>query len=47
MILKSPGEVFALDVFPNRKQIIMSTLFSAAFNLVVDLFVQPRVLHVN
>ena len=31
VILKSPGGVFALEVFPIRKQINMSTLFSAAY----------------
>ena len=45
--LKSPGGVFALEVFPIRKQITVSILFSAAFNLVGDLFVLSRVLHVN
>ena len=47
MILKSPDGVFAVEVFPIRKQIAISTLFSNAFNLVGDLFVLPRVLHVN
>ena len=45
--LNSSGGVFALEVFSIRKQITVSTLFSAAFNLVGDLFVLPRVLHVN
>ena len=45
--LNSPSGVFALEVFSIRKQITMSTLFSIAFNLVGDLFVLPRVLHVN
>ena len=45
--LNSPGGVFALEVFPIRKQITMLTLFFAAFNLVGDLFVLPRLLHVN
>ena len=45
--LKSPGGVFALEVFPIRKQITVSTLFSTAFNLIGDLFVLPHVLHVN
>ena len=45
--LNSPDGVFALEVFPIHKQIIVSTLFSAAFNLVGDLFVLQRVLHVN
>ena len=30
MTLKLPGEVFALEVFPIRKQITVLTLFSAA-----------------
>ena len=29
--LKSPGGVFPLEVFPIRKQITVSTLFSAAY----------------
>ena len=45
--LKSPDGVFALEVFPIRKQIIVSTLFSTTFNLVGDLFVLSRVLHIN
>ena len=45
--LESPDGVFALEVFPIRKQITVSTLFSAVFNLVGDLFVLPHVLHVN
>ena len=45
--LNSPDGVFALEVFPIHKQITVSTLFSVAFNLVGDLFVLPRVLHVN
>ena len=45
--LKSPGEIFALEVFPIRKQVTVSTLFYTAFNLVGDLFVLPHVLHVN
>ena len=47
MTLNSSNEVFALEVFPIRKQIIMSNLFSNAFNLVGDLFVLSRVLHVD
>ena len=47
MILNSSSGVFALKVFPIRKQIIMSNLFSTAFNLVGDLFVLSRVLHVD
>ena len=45
--LNSLGGVFALEVFPIRKQITMLTLFSDAFTLVGDLFVLPHVLHVN
>ena len=45
--LKSLGGVFALEIFPIRKQITVSTLFFAAFNLVGDLFVLPCVWHVN
>ena len=45
--LKSPDGVFALEVFPIRKQIIVSTLFSTTFNLVGDLFVLPCILYVN
>ena len=44
--LNSPGGVFALEVFPIRKQLTMSTLFSAAFNLLGDLFMPPHVSHV-
>ena len=47
MTLKSPDGVFALEVFPIHKQITMSTLFYIAYNLVSDLFVLPRLLHVN
>ena len=45
--LKSPGGVFALEIFPIRKQITVSMLFSTDINLVGDLFVIPHVLHVN
>ena len=45
--LKSSGRGFSLEVFLIQKQIIASTLFSAAFNLVGDLFVLPHVLHIN
>ena len=45
--LNSPSVVFALEVFHIRKQITVSTLFLAAFNLLGDLLVLPRVLHVN
>ena len=47
VILKLPGGVFALKVFPIRKQITMSTLFLLHINLVGDLFVLPRILHAN
>ena len=43
----SLGGVFAVEVFPIHKQITMSNLFSAAFDLVGDLFVLLRDLHVN
>ena len=33
-------------VFPIRKQITVSNLISTSFNLVGDLFVLPRLLHV-
>ena len=33
MTLKSPGEVFALEVFPIHKQITVSTLVSAAYQI--------------
>ena len=45
--LKSSGGVFAVLVFPIRKQITMSIYFPFHFNLVGDLFVLPRVLHAN
>ena len=45
--LNSTGGVFALKVFPIRKQITCVKFFSAAFNLVGDLFVLPCVLHIN
>ena len=47
MTLNSSSGVFALEVFPIRKQITMSNLFSTTFNLVGDLFVLSRVLHVD
>ena len=31
LTLKSPGGVFVLEVFPIRKQIIVSTLISVAY----------------
>ena len=45
--LNSPSEIFALEVFLIRKLITVSTLFSATFNLVGDLFVLSCILHVN
>ena len=45
--LISTSGVFALEVFSIRKQITVSNLFSAAFNLVGYLFVLPCILHVN
>ena len=45
--LKSFSGVFAMLVFPICKQITMSTLFLLHIYLVGDLFVVPRVLHVN
>ena len=45
--LKSLSGVFALEVFPIRKQIIVSIYFPQHINLVGDLFVLPHVLHVN
>ena len=45
--LNSPSEIFALEVFLVRKLITVSTLFSATFNLIGDLFVLSRILHVN
>ena len=45
--LNSPSGIFALQVFHIRKQITVSNLLCAAFNLVGDLFVLSRVLHVN
>ena len=47
VILNSPSEIFALEVFPIHKLITVSTLFFAAFSLVGDLFMLPHVLHVN
>ena len=45
MTLKSPSEVFAVYVFPIRKQITMSIYFPLRFNLIGDLFVLSRLLH--
>ena len=45
--LNSPGGIFALEVFPIRKQITVLNLFFAAFNLIGDLFVLSRLLHAN
>ena len=45
--LNSPGGIFPwlFSLFVNKS--LVSNLFSAAFNLVGDLFVLPRLLHVN
>ena len=40
--LKSPSGVFALVIFPIRKQIIVSNLIFAVFTLVGDLFMLSR-----
>ena len=45
--LKSPGEVFAMYVFPIRKQITRVNLISAVFSLIIDLFVLPHILYVD
>ena len=45
--LKSPGEVFAVYVFPIRKQITCVNLISTVFSLIIDLFVLPRILYVD
>ena len=47
VVLKSPDEVFALEVFPIRKQITCQLYFPLHINLVGDLFVLPCVLHAN
>ena len=47
MTLKSTGGVFALEVFPIRKQIICQLYFLLHINLVGDLFVLPHILYVN
>ena len=39
--LNSPDGIFALEVFPIRKQIIVSNLISAAFSIIGYLFVLP------
>ena len=44
--LNSPGGVFPRWFFPFVNKSLMSNLFSIAFNLVGDLFVLPRFLHV-
>ena len=46
VILNLPDRVFALKVFPIRKQITISNLFSTAFSLIGDLFMVPRLLQV-
>ena len=45
--LKSLCGVFALEVSPIHKQITCQIYFPLHINLVSDLFVLPRVLHVN
>ena len=45
--LKSPDGVFAVLVFPIRKQITMSIYFSLHTLFIGDFFVLSRVLHVN
>ena len=45
--LNSPDGGFALEVFPIRKQITMSNLFSTAFILIDDLFLLPRYCMLN
>ena len=45
--LKSLGGVFAVQVFPIRKQITVSIYFLLHTNLVGDLFVLPRLFHAN
>ena len=44
--LKSQNGVFAMQLFPIRKEITVSIYFSH-FNLIDDLFVLPCLLHVN
>ena len=44
--LKSLGKVFAVYVFSIHKQITVLIYFPLHFNLVGDLFVLPRLLHV-
>ena len=43
VVLKSPDEVFALEVFPIRKQITCQLYFPLHINLVGDFFVLPRI----
>ena len=45
--LKSPGEVFAFEVFLIHKQITVLIYFLLHINLVGDLFVLPHILHIN
>ena len=44
--LNSPGEIFLWWFFTFINKSPVSNLFSAAFNLVGELFVLPRLLHV-
>ena len=45
--LNSPNGVFALEVFPIRKQITESNLFSAAFSYLVIFLCYHTLMHVN
>ena len=45
--LNSPGGVFALEVFPIRKQITVSNLIFAAFSYLVICLCYHVLLHVN
>ena len=47
MTLNSPGGVLPRWVFPFVNKSLLSNLFSTEFNLVGDLFVLPRLLHVK
>ena len=47
MTLKSLGGVFAVLVFPIRKQITVLFIFRCIPSLISDFFVLPRTLHVN
>ena len=45
--LKSPSEIFTVQVFSIHKQITVSNYFLLHINLVGDLFVLLRLLHTN